>query len=67
MDWLAGNWFFALLFVAFIAMHLFGHGHGGHWHGANGHGGHEGHDRDRPAPPPEEPPRPGTESAQHSH
>ena len=31
MAWLAANWFSALIFFAFIAMHLFGHGgHGGH-------------------------------------
>ncbi|MCB2426234.1 DUF2933 domain-containing protein [Methylophaga pinxianii] len=29
MDWLAQNW--VLVFVAFIGMHMFGHGcHGGH-------------------------------------
>ncbi len=31
MDWLVTNWYWMLLFVAFIAMHLFGHGgHGVH-------------------------------------
>lgn len=31
MDWLSQNWFFVLLLVAFVGMHLFGHGgHGGH-------------------------------------
>jgi Protein of unknown function (DUF2933) len=31
MDWLLANWFWILIFVLFIAMHLFGHGgHGGH-------------------------------------
>jgi hypothetical protein len=41
MAWLAENWFWLLLGVAFIAMHLFGHGsHGGHGaHGLHG-GGH---------------------------
>ncbi|PAP74642.1 DUF2933 domain-containing protein [Rubrivirga marina] len=62
MDWLAENWFFVLLFVAFIAMHLFGHGHGGH-----GHGGHGGHGRDRPGPPPEDSPRAIGETARHAH
>ena len=33
--WLSQNGFFVLLIVAFVAMHLFGHGHGGH----GGHGG----------------------------
>jgi hypothetical protein len=31
MQWLWQNWFAVLIFAAFIAMHLFGHGgHGGH-------------------------------------
>lgn len=34
MTWLSQNGFFVLLLVAFVAMHLFGHGHGGH----GGHG-----------------------------
>ena len=30
MAWLTENWFWILTFIAFIAMHLFGHGgHGG--------------------------------------
>ena len=38
MEWLATNWFWLLIFVAFVAMHLFGHGgHGAH----RGHGGGE--------------------------
>jgi Protein of unknown function (DUF2933) len=36
MDWLAENWFWVLIGVVFIVMHLFGHG---------GHGGHGGHSR----------------------
>jgi len=41
MDWLAQNWIWVLFGVAFVAMHLFGHGgHGGH----RGHGSHGGHD-----------------------
>lgn len=39
MEWLSQNGFFVLLALAFIALHLFGHGHGGHG----------GHDRNRPA------------------
>ena len=35
MTWLSQNGFFVLLLVAFVAMHLFGHGSGGH----GGHGG----------------------------
>jgi hypothetical protein len=34
MAWLTANWFWVVIFIAFIAMHLFGHG---------GHGGHSGH------------------------
>ena len=31
MQWLSENWVFLLIAVAFVAMHLFGHGsHGGH-------------------------------------
>jgi hypothetical protein len=59
MDWLAENWFFVLLLIAFIAMHLFGHGHGGR-------GGHGGHGRDRPAPP-DSLPRSGGASTGHRH
>jgi len=36
MEWLAENWFWVVIGVAFIAMHMFGHG---------GHGGHGGGDR----------------------
>lgn len=32
MDWLAENWFWVLVLVLFVGMHMFGHGgmHGGH-------------------------------------
>ncbi len=37
MDWLAQNWIWVLFAVAFVAMHLFGHGgHGGHGSGSVG-------------------------------
>ena len=36
MAWFTANWFWVLIFIAFIAMHVFGHG---------GHGGHSGHGR----------------------
>jgi len=39
MDWLSTNWVWVLIAIAFIAMHLFGHG---------GHGGRDG-DADRGA------------------
>ena len=33
MEWLLANWFWVLIFLLFIAMHVFGHGgHGGHQH-----------------------------------
>ncbi len=35
MAWLTANWFWVLILIAFVAMHLFGHG---------GHGGHGGGD-----------------------
>ena len=41
MQWLSQNWFAVLIFVAFMAMHLFGHG---------GHGGHGGHSRRQERP-----------------
>lgn len=34
MEWFTANWFWLLVFIAFIAMHMFGHG---------GHGGHSSH------------------------
>lgn len=31
MEWLGENWFWVVVLVAFVALHLFGHGgHGGH-------------------------------------
>lgn len=30
MAWLTTNWFWILIIAAFIGMHVFGHGHGGH-------------------------------------
>ena len=43
MAWLTENWFWILTFIAFIAMHMFGHG------GHGGHGSHGGGDRERNA------------------
>ena len=43
MAWLTENWFWILTFIAFIAMHMFGHG------GHGGHGGRGGGDRKRSA------------------
>lgn len=45
MAWLAQNWFWVLIFVMFIGMHLFGHG--GHMGGGCGHRGHKHPDKDK--------------------
>lgn len=67
MQWLAQNWFWVLLFFAFIGMHFFGHGGRASGH-SRGHGqggccgghGHEKHQQpdeddknpnDKPSPP----------------
>ena len=56
MEWLVENWFWVVIGILFVAMHMFGHGgHGGH--GGGGHGGHGApdkpdkpdSDRDRPS------------------
>jgi len=36
MEWLSENWIWVLIGIAFVAIHLFGHG---------GHGGHGGTDK----------------------
>jgi len=36
MEWLTENWFWVLIGILFVAMHMFGHG----GHGGGGHGGH---------------------------
>ena len=36
MEWLTANWLWILVFIAFVGMHMFGHG------GHAGHGGHGG-------------------------
>ena len=41
MAWFTANWFWVLVFIAFVAMHMFGHG------GHGGHSGHGGGDRQR--------------------
>jgi len=43
MEWLVENWVLVLVFGGMAAMHLFGHGHGGHKHGkaTKRHGAHE--------------------------
>jgi Protein of unknown function (DUF2933) len=43
MAWFTANWFWVLIFIAFVAMHMFGHGgHSGH----SGHGGSHYQSRD---------------------
>lgn len=43
MDWIRGNWFWVVVGIAFVWMHLKMHaGHGMHGHSA-GHGAHGGH------------------------
>lgn len=41
MEWLAENWFWLLIGIVFVGMHLFGHG---------GHGSHGGNDAKDAAP-----------------
>jgi hypothetical protein len=35
MEWLQNNWFWIVLVVGFVGIHMFGHG--GHQHGHHGH------------------------------
>ena len=50
MQWLSENWVFLLISIAFVAMHLFGHGgHGGHGR-RNDEESSAGKDRERQAP-----------------
>jgi hypothetical protein len=40
VDWLSQYWVWILIAAAFVGIHLFGHGRGGHAaHGSSGHGG----------------------------
>lgn len=45
MEWLAENWIWVIVAVAFFGVHMLGHGSHG------GHGGHGGHDDESPARP----------------
>ena len=39
MEWLTANWFWLVIFIAFVAMHMFGHGgHGSHGDHGKGDG-----------------------------
>ena len=46
MEWISQNWVWVLFFVAFMAMHMFGHG------GHGGHGGHRANDDGATGPKP---------------
>ncbi len=66
MDWLSQNWIWVIFGVAFVAMHMFGHGgHGGH----AGHGGHGDRGKPGPADRPEGAGSvtPATTSSRHHH
>jgi len=69
MDWLAQNWIWVLFAVAFVAMHMFGHGgHGGH----GPHGSEQSARRDSSAVPEgrregSSPVRPADSSGPHHH
>ncbi|MBU0590413.1 MAG: DUF2933 domain-containing protein [Gammaproteobacteria bacterium] len=41
MAWLSENWIWVFFGLAFVAMHMFGHGGHGGGGGHCGHGGHE--------------------------
>ncbi len=43
MEWLTENWFWILIGIVFVGMHMFGHG--GHGGGGSGHGGHDNADK----------------------
>jgi hypothetical protein len=59
MDWISANWIWLLFAVAFVAMHMFGHG------GHGGHGGHVGDEGKRTPGPSEK--REGEQAAGHQH
>jgi hypothetical protein len=55
MEWLSENWVWVVVGVAFVAMHLFGHGghgaHGGHGGGRRDDEGRKDRKDDEPAAP----------------
>ena len=63
MEWFSQNWVWVLFFVAFMAMHMFGHG------GHGGHGGHSGDGDDtKPKPAGKDGAQRGSASgAEHRH
>ena len=60
MDWLSQNWIWVIFGVAFVAMHMFGHG---------GHGGQGGRPMPEPPARPEGsgPVTPAAPSSRHNH
>ena len=46
MEWLSANWVWILIGIAFVGMHMFGHG------GHGGHGSHGGDDEKTGRDPP---------------
>lgn len=60
MEWFSQNWVWVLFFIAFMAMHMFGHG---------GHGGHSGDGDDtKPKPAGKDGTQRGSEpGAAHRH
>lgn len=42
MEWFSENWFWVIIAVLFIVLHMFGHG------GHGMHGGHGGHQHSKP-------------------
>ncbi len=62
MEWFTTNWFWIVVGIAFVVMHLFGHGgHGGH----SGHGGQPPTDEARKSDAEET--RASTSSGGHHH
>ncbi|WP_183775907.1 DUF2933 domain-containing protein [Phenylobacterium haematophilum] len=56
MAWLSQNWIWILAGLAFVALHLFGHGgHRGHGEGQRDEGGPHGHGLDDRALPTDRP------------
>jgi hypothetical protein len=69
MDWLAQNWIWVIFGIAFVAMHLFGHGgHGGHLgHGSNPTSGHDPRNAQRPGEAGTELVAPSADISTHRH
>ena len=58
MEWISQNWVWVLFFVAFMAMHMFGHG---------GHGGHRANDDAAAGPKPASQDEQRTPAQDHHH